>query len=144
MKKNHDIYHSWMRNSLSGLTCLHLLEIREQSMSYPMCSKWSHFHLSVSDVKTSSPNIWPSVTFWDISPMWETGYVPMCACVHIYARTLASTRTSIYAHTPSIGLCCSTAKHYPVFSSQWLFPGILLRRLPYRSPIKMYLASEWR
>lgn len=96
MKKNHDMYHSWMRNSLSGLTCLHLLEIREQSMSYPTCPKWSHFHLSVWDVKMSSLNIWPSATFRDFSPIWQTGYVQICACVHICTHTHKHSCTHTY------------------------------------------------
>lgn len=52
MEKNHDMYHSWMRNSHSGLTCLHLLEVREQPGSTPVCSNGAHIHLSGSQPET--------------------------------------------------------------------------------------------
>lgn len=111
MKKNHDIYHSWTRNSLSGLTCLHLLEVREQSGSSPVCSKRAHIHLSAWDAKRSSPNTWPSVPFRDVSLLWERGHMQTRARVH---------------------MCTHTAKHY----FQGLFPGILQKRWSHASPIK--------
>lgn len=90
MEKNRDIYHWWMRNSINGLTCLHLLEVREQSGLSPVCSEWAHTHLSAS--QTEMPKgvaqifglQWPSETF----PCFKDGtHENLCSCSHIHTQS---------------------------------------------------------
>lgn len=52
--KNHDICHPWTINSPSGLTWVHLHEVREQSGSSPVCSKQAYMHLSGSQPEMST------------------------------------------------------------------------------------------
>lgn len=112
MEKNPDIYHSWMRNSLSGLTCLHLLEVREQSGSAPVRPKGAHIHLSGSQPEMPKGAAWifalqlPSETF----PCFE--------------------RWDMYK---SVLMFTHAAKHYcPVKGYSWEF----LKKGKYASPIK--------
>lgn len=128
-EKNHDMCHSWMRNSHSRVTGLHLLGSREPSVisyvfktipSPPQCptdtSKWvvQKFGFQL-----------PSETY----PTF--GRQDTCKCVLVHTCMPTYMHTGVCKHkdrNKCTGLVQSCAVPQPpcsVFSSQWLFSGIL-------------------
>lgn len=78
---------------------------------------------------TDMSKIWLSATFRDISPIWETGYLQICVCArmyaHIYAHKSVQTQIQAQMHTGLVQSCAVPWPTCSVFSSQWLFSGIL-------------------